>query len=452
MKHFTFLFAIFLTALMANAQNKTIMQEKAEIAFAKYSLMSKKTATFSQHIHFRANQEHILKNAAAAMKLDSTVSRGWVTETEEWLNEWKDEFHYDSEMKNTLWVEKDWNDEAGTWDTFGRMEMEFNNEGNVSSILVFYRDLNSGELVRENKIEAYYNAGLQLDSVLHYIAGLDETWVLETKQFYHYDEALRIIQMDMWMIEEEEGEEIVTTMSFIYSYNASGMIESISLYFAFEDEDILFSKTEYFYNDSGKISAIENSELNFSTFMLEKSSRTEYEYNTNGDVSTDIYFTRSEESGEWIPNEKDEYTYGNTSFSEVVFPTYIHLYGVNEGSYNFSKIITEINTYEITDGEWDIYGKTSFYYSSGTSTTAELTGQLIPVVYPNPATDAITFRWNRENELLTLEIYQITGARILEKTAISGVSVPISQLENGVYIYKLHNGQQTTHSGKLIKK
>ncbi|HSO85274.1 MAG TPA: T9SS type A sorting domain-containing protein, partial [Draconibacterium sp.] len=71
---------------------------------------------------------------------------------------------------------------------------------------------------------------------------------------------------------------------------------------------------------------------------------------------------------------------------------------------------------------------------------------------PNPASESVKFSWKGNNDALSLEIYQITGTKVIDQIVFSNRAVSIAHLENGVYLYKLLNGQQNLKTGKLIKR
>ncbi len=73
-------------------------------------------------------------------------------------------------------------------------------------------------------------------------------------------------------------------------------------------------------------------------------------------------------------------------------------------------------------------------------------------VYPNPATDAVTFSWNNKYNQLNLKIYQINGTCVIDRKISSQENIPVKNLQKGMYLYKISNGNQLIKSGKLIKK
>ncbi len=337
------------------------------------------------------NSESFLKSEAATQKLDSTVSRVLNAGTQVWQNDYKDEFIYDSEMKNTSWLSKQWNLNTKTWDVWEKTELGYDNKKRVNSMLMYSRDSLNQALTKDSKILVFYNSEGMQDSTIWYSTKTAGTsWVWETSQIYHYNALKQLIKMDMWALDEETG---VLTLSTNY---------------LMDGEEMLWSKTENNHDGSGKLTSSEISALSFFTFVLEKSSLRTFQYNSSNDVSVEIYSTWSGTS--WVDQSKDENTYSTTNFSDVIFPSFILLYGIDE------------------------------------------TGNSFFTVYPNPASKSVSFRWKGSYERLTLEMYQITGVKILEQTTNPGRAVSISGFENGIYFFKLLNGQQVVHTGKLIKK
>jgi hypothetical protein len=453
MKNFTFILAILFIAIGASGQNQAELQKKFQKAEAKFARLAERTAVLNSQPGISkmipANEKLSLKNATATQKLDSIVSRTLNLETEIWHNDWKDEFIYNSEMRATVLLEREWAAAAQKWETSSRMEIEYNNQGLISSLSMYYLDDQSQELKLENKIDAFYDATGKLDSALHYIPEPNETWVLESKQIYHYNSAGKLVKMEFLSLEDGESE----TLSYIYTYNTSGNLETSSMVFYDEEEEIIFYKTFYSYDSSGKRTHSEFWSIDFFTFTLEKNSRTDYEYNASGDVTVETSSDWNKTTETWDEDEREVYTYGNINFADVVFPYFAQIFGNNdEFGGTFNKVPVESNYFEKIDGNWKNTEKTNFYYSGGTSTNIFTQEQSRIVMYPNPASDRVSFSWDSNYERLNLQIYQITGAKIIERELVSNEQVSIADLKRGIYFIKLRNGQQETYSGKLIIK
>jgi len=445
MKNFTLLITSLLIALTVTGQKAENLQLKIERLQEKFATISEHAKLFQNH-PAEAISVSGLKSAAATEKLDSTVTRLLDLDSEIWNNDWKEEFIYDAQMRSTLWKDFEWNYDDDNWEQYGATELGYNAQGYISSMTFSYLDENSGNMVSEDKIEATYNANGRLNTVNNYIYE-EGSWMLSATQEYNYNASGRLIQVDMTSVDEEdEG-----LMKYTFTYNASGKLESQSMYFVDEEEDMLFYQTIHSYDGSGRRIESEDWGISFISFQLEKQSRTVYQYNGNGDVSVEIY---SEWDGSaWVDTDKDEYIYSNTNFSGIAFPSYIEMYFMGDDFYqSFNKVITEIHTSSMIDGNWELTETTTYYYSSGTSSnTGELEESTVSV-FPNPAIDNITFRWTENHEQMQLEVYLLNGAKVMEHPAFSGKAIPVSHLERGVYFYKLLNEQKVIFSGKLVKQ
>jgi hypothetical protein len=443
-------------SFVTNAQNGGELQKKLMQTHEKFSEYSRQINLLSNYVNFyennKANPEVILKNATAAQKLDSIVSQVWNSEEEIWQNEMKQDFIYNSEMKNTEYLEKEWNIPDQEWETWYRTEIEYNNEGKISSIIFHSRDVDSHDLIIEDKIEAFYGEEGKLDSTLHYSIEADQSWTLDLKQILYYNSSGKMIKREFIMIDDDSGEQIGA--KYIFTYNDTGNMEKSSVYYYNEEEEILFSETYHSYDASGKRTLSERWELNFVSHSLEKDSRTGYEYNASG-VSTITYSEWDDGSQTWLENEKDEYVYSSTDFSDVAFPDMFQFYLYIEDDMliieSFNKMITGINTFEMIEGNWEKTNQAFFYYSEGI-TNINVFDNVAVSMYPNPASDRITFRWSGNYEQLFLEIFQITGAKVMELYTFSDRPVPVHQLDSGVYLFKLTNGKQIVQLGKMIKK
>jgi hypothetical protein len=481
MKKFTFIFTLFLITLFASAQNKNDLQFKIQRSLEKSPKIAKENVLLSKLIEKQSlNPKSFLKSVTATQKLDSMVNRVLNQETQAWQNDYKDEFLYDSEMKNTFWIEKQWNVLSSTYELSYKSELGYDNKDRINSMLVYSRDSLTQPITLISKLLVFYNSDGTQDSMLNYItenAGI--SWVLFGKHVYKYNASKQLIKTEMWALDEDEGS-FVLSSNIVYTYTAAGKIKTESTNILMEGDEFLWAKVENNYDGSGKLTSTVNSSLNMETFSLRDDSRNTYQYNASGYVSVDTYSTWNgtswinEEKIEyaynpagdvsveiystwngtaWVEEDKDEYTYSSTSFSEIVFPYFSFLYGLeNEEELSYSKVITGVNSYEMLNGSWRNTEKTSFYYSAGTSTNINEIENSVISVYPNPASESINFSWKGNNEALSLQIYQITGAKVTEQTVYSGRPVSISHLENGVYLYKLLNGQQNVKTGKLIKR
>jgi hypothetical protein len=442
-----------LLAFFSQAQNNTTINNKLQKIHQKNLKIIQKTEKISNLLktNFADIELLAMKSAAAKQKLDSTVSRVLNADTQTWQYNSKDEFIYDSNLKNTSWLSKEWNQATKNWDILTKTDLLYDNHNRVNSMIIWERDSLNNDIIPNSKTVVYYNSeGLQ-DSILSFHtedAGVN--WLLDVKQINYFNASKKVTRVDVWALDEEQGE-LILSMNVIYTYTATGGIKTSTTNYVMENEEITWSKSVYNYDGSGILTSIEDWQLNFMTFSLEKTSRNSYQYNAAGDVSVDTYSSWNGVS--WVDEEKDESTYNTTNFTEIVFPSFIGLLGIGVSTeLNYNKVITGTNTFEMLNGSWKNTGKLVFYYSGGTSTGIEENGTNMFSVYPNPASDLVSFRWKGNYENLNLQMYQITGVKALEQMTFPGEIISISRLENGIYFFKLLNGNQIVNAGKLIKR
>jgi len=478
MKNFTLFLVMFLITLGLSAQNSSEFRKRIQQKQEKITQMTQREAKLNNFIRFSGSAS-VLKSAMATQKLDSTVDRVLIAETQLWQNDTKSEYIYDAQMKNTSWIEKEWDLVKKTWKNGSKTDFGYDAQKRINSMLMYDADSISQKFILNNKTLTFYNSGGKQDSTLTYSTKtLGVTWILDVKNVYHYNASKKLIKTDMWML-DDQLEVLTLDMNIVYTYTASGKIKTATTNIVDGADEMPLSKIEYYYDGADRLTSREFSKLNFFTLAFEKSTRDSYQYNASGQVTVEInstwngtawvnkdkyestfnaagdesvYITSTWNGTSWVQTEKDENTYSTTNFSEVAFPAIFYLYGVNEADFALNKAITLINSFEMINASWKNTGKTTFYYSGGTSTNITEFENSVVNVYPNPASESVNFSWKGNNEALSLQIYQITGAKVIEQTVYSGKPVSISQLENGVYLYKLLNGQQNVKTGKMIKR
>jgi len=477
MKNFTFFLVMFLITLGLSAQNISEFRKRIQQKQEKITQMTQREAKLNNFLRFSGSAS-VLKSAMATQKLDSTVDRVLNAGTQLWQNDTKSEYIYDAQMKSTSWIEKEWDLAKKTWIDLSKTDFGYDAQKRINSMLMYDRDSLTQKLILKSKTLTFYNSGGMQDSSLTYSTKTSgKTWILDIKNEYHYNASKKLIKTDMWSLDDLGV--LILDMNIVYTYTASGKIKTSTTNIVDGADEMPLTKIEYFYDGADRLTSREYSRLNFFTFAFEKSTRDSYQYNASGKVTVEInstwngtawvnkdkyestfnaagdesvYITSTWNGTSWVQTEKDENTYSTTNFSEVAFPAIFYLYGVNEADFALNKAITLINSFEMINASWKNTGKTTFYYSGGTSTNITEFENSVVNVYPNPASESVNFSWKGNDEALSLQIYQITGAKVIEQTVYSGKPVSISQLENGVYLYKLLNGQQNVKTGKMIKR
>jgi hypothetical protein len=456
MKRFTFLMLLVLTVSTVFAQLNSQLIKKAEQAQNALNPIINASNLLLKHSeaknYLTSKNELLLKNAAATQKIDSTVMRSRVDGEAEWEYMWKDEYYWGATHQTSTWIEKEWDENSGSLFISAQTETEYDNDGRVEVLYNSYRYEPGEPLLLEGRMEPGYNNSGKLESVKYFASEDDgENWILEMEIFYTYNNSGKLSEIEYLSLEESD---LLLSMRNTFSYNESGQQTKSQTFYVMEGEEMLFSETNFEYNNSGQLVNEIDWSLNYTIFQLEKSSRTATEYNASGDILAETYFYWEESSETWLEEDKDVYSYNTIDFSDVLFPYSVFMYefiGVEMPNFT-GKAVAEIDGYTWVDDEWIQVKNQIFYYSSIDASNVELTESNDFTVYPNPATNNITFSWAGAQQYLLLEVFKVDGAKMLEQQVASGQNIQLESLESGVYLYHMKTENETLFSGKLVKQ
>lgn len=397
--------------------------------------------------------DNILKGASAKQKLDSVVSKALDSASGILINDWKDEYTYNSKTELSVLTEKSWDKVKSAWEVETKTEVENNTKGQPKNLLFYSTDDQTSQLTPDRKATVYYNSSDKADSLVFMTLDKNKQWILDSRMIYHYSASGKVEKMVMLSMEEDDGEITYTQMTYTYNYNASGKLTSAVLSMSVENTEMLFSRNDFTWNASGQLTAYETSNFNFFSFSLEKSSRTEFQYNAAGDVSTETTSSWNPATSAWVIRDKTDYTYASTNAADVVFPNLlsIYLFDGTESIYNYKKIPTGSSYYEMKEGSFVLTERSTYYYS-GSSTGISIPGEGSLAVYPNPFNDRLYFNWSGRYNAIELEIYQVTGSRMIHQVVMPGSSVVTESLPEGIYLYRVIHEGNTLQTGKLVRQ
>jgi hypothetical protein len=83
------------------------------------------------------------------------------------------------------------------------------------------------------------------------------------------------------------------------------------------------------------------------------------------------------------------------------------------------------------------------------NTSGSVTENADVTLYPNPATNEL-YVDGKDNTNLSLKLYNIIGSMVMDKAISSNEKIDIAYLANGIYTYKLYNGDVELKIGKVI--
>lgn len=459
MKKFTLIVTLLVFTLFGKAEINTNLQKKVLKLKAKTDHILQKNNFSARNSEVSKTSVHkfpVYFNSLETQTLDSIVSQTYDAGNLIWKYDWMDVYEYDAQLRSIVWYEKEWNDVTGTWENVGKTETNYGTNGKIDFILMYSRSELTGELFVDSKMEVFFSNEEKLDSMIIYTAEPDNSWSAVSIQKYQYDGSGNIIQSEMWAMEEDEDGIptgiIIKSMVMKYEYNNSGLMTLVNTYYYLEGEEFLYSNTKYEYYSSGKLKSAVNQEFNFSTFQMENKYKNDYTYNSAGDIDTEIDSDWNSSGETWIETYKYENTYSDNNFWDVSFPSFNMIFGTGDPEFIlFNKAIVSDKTFEKVGDNWVQTDKANYYYSAGSTTNVNELDNPSVSFYPNPASNEITLNWNSSNKFLSLQIFQISGVKVLEQNTFSNEKISVSHLVKGMYLVKLLNGQQTVYAGKLIK-
>lgn len=388
--------------------------------------------------------------SAAKQKLDSIVSWEYDQLSKIWKYDEKEIYEYDNQMRALRWLGNDWKDDTKTWITGDKTEFTYSAGGKLSTMITFSTDVITGQLERDNKTEYFYKPDGKLDSLRSYYDEPKNTWTLDMKQFFYYDASGRVIKWESWMIQDDEdepdfGKWLKGGISKL-EYDSSGKIIKTETYVIFNGTETLFLQTVYKYNASSQLESSETSGLYKDKYT--------YQYNAAGDVSVEISSTWDDNTQKWVEEDKYENIYGTLSSSDVIYP-YDEVLFLTLGGDPFirtpGKALASDKTFNKSGDNWVQTDKSTYYFSPGGSTKIDVLESPSLSFYPNPASESITLKWNRNYTNLNLQVFQINGAKVLEQKVVSDEKVSVSHLVKGMYLLKLLDGRENVYTGKLVK-
>ncbi len=454
MKRFTMVVALSVITLLAYTQNRTDFHQKMLKMKAKTDQIVQQAGLLSKTIRFAPPRSSSLLKSAPTQKLDSIVSWTYDKPGETFIYDWRDVYQYQYDQIKPMRIvgvaEQEWDTDAKAWKTVDVTDFEYGTDDKISTLLEFELDVINDILGLVSKMEINYNADGKLESMLVSSYETGGEWKLDGENYFFYDASGRLSQWDIWALDDDE----VMTKSVIirYAYNPSGQLITQSTYGFIGDVEMLFSKSDHSYNASGQLVTTIVSGLNFVSQEMENQRRTVYQYNTVGDVTIETDSKWNGTAGTWEDDEKYEYQYGALDFSEVAFLSFgSEIFGIGDPTFMPTKAISGDKSFDMEDGLWVQTDKSTYYYSAGTSTGIEGPETSSTGFYPNPAFDEITLTLNDSSNDLKLQVFQITGAMVLEQMVSSGERVSVAHLARGIYLIKLLNGQQTVYTGKMLK-
>jgi hypothetical protein len=349
----------------------------------------------------------------------------------------KEIYKYDNNNRLSVVTEKAWHPAKNVFDITGKKMFFYNAQGLIDSI-----SFKMNALALEHSFKYAYDKQGRLETFYDYFFDQGQ-WYIAEKMVYSYNDLGKISEIKHLVGYIGYIGQIAT---FKFTYNEAGKLKKqikISNW-----EDFVMEQTVYEWDSNGRLS----SEL-FEDLLYKDKFKTEYSYNANGDIIKSKYFSGT--NSDWLKSGYKEYNYCELNCADIINapnPCTFYSEGLECGLKNLKKANKAVSVSALChDGA--LTENTQYYYSpltkGGTTGVNKLNIADINV-YPNPATDKITFTWNGDYSQFNLRICQVTGACVIDKEISSNETVDVSDLSKGIYLFRLTNNKEIVKTGKLV--
>jgi hypothetical protein len=351
--------------------------------------------------------------------------RAWNTIDNEWEMSYRSERAYDDSAHTETFFGMSWNDSIDTWKCFTK-QIETSND--------------AGEL-----IEFEYQ---------RYNDDADDCSVVYVED-YSYDADGNQTLVETYM--PDSVGDMYNTYKEVFNYDSAGNLLDCSGFTESETDDDFENDyySEYSYDDFGN--QVLSQSFNWDSDSLEwiGSSKSVNEYDDGNNRTYYAEFSWDNLSSEWMIDEELKTTFDEAVlFSDVVFPEeYVSWHLSNLSNVDqYTSMMLSMSLYEMESEYLQNTEQIELYYSVESNTSVDdLSGGALLQVYPNPATDCITFDVDESFVDGMLEIYSIQGRKVFSQEVQNNLQVNVSDMERGLFLYRLIEGSAIS-TGKISLK
>ena len=344
----------------------------------------------------------------------------WDKASGQWINSVIFAYTYDAQGKVIRETTSDWDTEEKKWMIDAQYDKTYDGEGRLITEIWSYWDDDSAKIVPTYKDELIYEEG-KLTTWNEYVLEEGE-WVLVFRTSYTYDSNGNLT------LEHTEIQDADSEMWFDYA------------------------QYMYSYNESGQLIMEEVWEFDWTYFTLLQSAQYEYTWDTDGNLieQVDRNWDQGAAKGTdvWLNAFKSEFSYNKEyTLLDLYVPYWFLMFP--EQIYFVHMPVSELG-YVYEDDTWVMDFRQSAYYSDfEASTSTEDQQETLIRIYPVPASESLTFAWDAAFPSLHLEVYDLSGKRLVHRSVKNQESIAVDHLSGGIYLYKLSDPHTLIYSGKL---
>jgi len=344
-----------------------------------------------------------------------------------------------------------WDKESGQWVNFGKYEIIYNEKGNLIRETISDWDPDGNQWLVGAQFDLSYDAeGKLLTEIWSYWDEDSAKIVPSYKDELIYEDG-KLTTWNEYGMEKGEWVLIFQT-TFTYDTNGNLTDEFTSVWDPNNEIWIDYQQYMYTYNEAGQLIMEEVWEFTWTYFTMLQSMQYEYTWDSDGNMIEVV--DRSWELGVakgtnvWLNESKSEFSFNkNYTILELHVP-YRFLQDMDDISFVHMPV-SELG-YVYVDGDWVFdFRQTAYYSDFGGSTGTVDRHESVISIFPLPASETLTFSWEDSYTSLSLEVYDLSGKRVIERSIDNNETIRVNHLSAGIYLYKLTDNNDLISSGKL---
>lgn len=497
---FTLLLTCMIPLSLMGQQNIIELQKERYAKKHQYGItafekkMEKHPENAPRHLarQFSAIQKTTLKaDQAPDQQMDSILWELYDTNTSTWSLSDRELFTYDANgnMTSSLWFAYDSVEMKIIPED--RRAVTYNAQNQATEMVWFEWDKVSGQWVQETKFELSYDGeGNLIQETVYDWDPVGSQWLVGIRYDKSYDGSGNMIE-DLWYFWDEDSSKLVLwyrdeyiyeggrlttwneyymeegnlelTFFTTYTYDNGNLMEEYTQGWDFLSNDWGdFSKTVYTYVGD-RVATEEVWDFDWMSYMMVLLTLYEYTWDADGNMIIEVESDWDEQAGAikslnkvagaWLNTWKSEWAFNKDFTIDQLYVPYWYQFDGSE--LQFAHMPLSELGYLNNNGTWDLNYRQTAYYSefSGSGPSGIEDVNKAPVsVFPNPASELITFSWDEKYTRLDLELYDLTGKRHMSRSIENNATIWVYELTRGLYIYKLSNNKHLMDVGKINLK
>jgi len=376
----------------------------------------------------------------------------WDIEQSTWVHFKNMTFTYDENGYDDLLTYLIWNTESNEWDKSYKEDSDYNEHGNLLSIVEWLGNDNNDWEYYYKEINTYNTNEYLIESYIAFWNVDIEEWENYQKEEFTYHESglTKDRLYYLWMAGEWQ-----LSLKTDYYYTVSDVFDSLVTYQWNLDEWLLFAQTKYEYDENDNL--LSRLELRWENEAWADKVKTEMEYDENNNRILYVRSSWSESEDGWVYENKFEDLYDEMNNHKMRSSYYWSLeldqwigLSMSESVYNDERK-TLLRAEYIWDellADWAVDEK-AFYYRSIVTQMPEMEANNF-LVYPNPVKNTLFIK-SQSSKNISCTIVSMSGRQIIQFD-INGSDVRISMenLPKGIYFLQI-NSESETITKKVIK-